>query len=104
MAGRPIVAVSNRLPVTKSRGAWRPTTGGLVSALRPVLEQRDGWWVGWDGGAADMPSRVPELDIELIPVELRRRDVDDYYHGFSNRTLWPLLHGLVEQPVFDRRL
>ena len=38
------------------------------------------------------------LDVELHPVHLSRREVEDYYHNFSNRTLWPLLHGLVEQP------
>ena len=35
-------------------------------------------------------------------MSLTRREVDAYYHGFANRTLWPLLHGLVEQPTFDR--
>ena len=42
------------------------------------------------------------LDIELRSVPLARRDIDAYYHGFSNGTLWPLLHGLVEQPTFER--
>jgi trehalose-6-phosphate synthase len=36
-------------------------------------------------------------------VALSRREVEDYYHGFANRTHWSLLHGLVEQPVFERR-
>jgi trehalose 6-phosphate synthase len=49
-----------------------------------------------------MPRRVEGLDVELAPVALSRREVADYYHGFSNRTLWPLLHGLVEEPVFER--
>jgi trehalose 6-phosphate synthase len=38
--------------------------------------------------------------VDLLPVALSRREVEDYYHGFANRTLWPLLHGLVEQPLF----
>ncbi len=77
--------------------------GGLVSALRPALESRQGAWVGWDGGAGDLPRRVEGLDIELLPVALSRREVEHYYHGFANRTLWPLLHGLIEQPLFERR-
>ena len=72
-------------------------------ALRPALEREGGTWVGWDGGASDVPKRVQDLELELRPVALSRREVDDYYHGFSNRTLWPLLHGLIEQPVFERR-
>ena len=102
MPALPLVAYANRLPVEKIHGGWQASAGGLVAALRPALETRGGAWVGWDGGAEDMPRRVDGLDIALAPVSLSRREVADYYHGFSNRTLWPLLHGAIEQPVFDR--
>jgi trehalose 6-phosphate synthase len=98
-----LVAYANRLPVSRGRQGWRPSGGGLVAALRPALEREGGTWVGWDGGASDVPKRVQDLELEFRPVALSRREVDDYYHGFSNRTLWPLLHGLIEQPVFERR-
>ena len=98
----PVVAYANRLPVSKSRAGWHASAGGLVSALRPALEERGGSWVGWDGGADDVPKRLDGLGIDLCPVRLSRKEVDDYYHGFANRTLWPLLHGLVEQPVLER--
>jgi trehalose 6-phosphate synthase len=98
-----LVAYANRLPVSKGRQGWRPSAGGLVAALRPALEAAGGAWVGWDGGAADLPRRVDGLELDLCPVALSRREIEDYYHGFSNRTLWPLLHGLIEQPVFERR-
>ena len=97
-----VVAYANRLPVTGRRGALRPAAGGLVTALRPALERRRGAWVGWDGGITGLPPRVDGLDVDLVPVPLSRREVADYYHGFANRTLWPLLHGWVEPPVFDR--
>jgi trehalose 6-phosphate synthase len=97
----PLVAYANRLPVQKIRGGWQASAGGLVAALRPALETRDSAWVGWDGGAEDMPRRVEGLDIEFASVSLSRREVAGYYHGFSNSTLWPLLHGAIEQPVFD---
>ena len=98
-----LVAYANRLPLSRGRQGWMPSAGGLVSALRPALEPRHGAWVGWDGGSGNLPRRVEGLDIELLPVSLSRREVEDYYHGFANRTLWPLLHGLIEQPVFERR-
>jgi trehalose 6-phosphate synthase len=88
--------------VARVRGEWRAAAGGLVTALRPALQSRGGSWVGWDGGAAEMPRTLPGLDVDLYPVHLSRTEVADYYHNFSNRTLWPLLHGLVEQPVFER--
>ena len=98
-----LIAYANRLPVARARQGWRPSAGGLVAALRPALEQEGGAWVGWNGGADDVPHRVGDLALELCPVALSRRQVEEYYHGFANRTLWPLLHGLIEQPVYERR-
>src|SRR5689334_1735849 len=103
MSELPLVAYANRLPVQKTRTGWKVSAGGLVTALRPALDSRGGAWVGWDGGASSVPADVDDLDIELASVHLSRRQVADYYHGFANRTLWPLLHGVVEPPVFERR-
>jgi alpha,alpha-trehalose-phosphate synthase [UDP-forming] len=99
----PLVTVANRLPVVKTREGWRTADGGLVTALRPTLEARPGSWIGWDGGAADVPHTLPDLAARLVPISLRRSEVEGYYHGFSNRTLWPLFHGLVDRVVIDRR-
>ena len=85
----PVVAFANRLPVRRVRNTWRLAAGGLVTALRPAMEVNGGSWIGWDGGA-EVPSSVEGLDIELRSVPLARRDIDAYYHGFSNGTLWPL--------------
>jgi alpha,alpha-trehalose-phosphate synthase [UDP-forming] len=48
------------------------------------------------------PARLPDLAIELAPVALSAAQVRDYYHGFANSTLWPLLHNAIEKPVFHR--
>jgi trehalose 6-phosphate synthase len=97
----PVIAFANRLPIRRSRNGWRLSDGGLVAALQPAMMSRGGVWVGWDGGV-QTPMSVEGLEIDLRPVSLSRREVDAYYHGFANRTLWPLLHGLVEWPTFDR--
>src|SRR4051812_22359878 len=97
----PVIAFANRLPIRRSRNGWRLSDGGLVAALQPAMMSRGGVWVGWDGGV-QTPMSVEGLEIDLRPVSLSRREVDAYYHGFANRTLWPLLHGLVETPVYDR--
>ncbi len=96
-----LVTFANRLPVRRTRGGWALSDGGLVAALRPAMTSRGGIWVGWDGGT-QTPRSVEGLEFELRPVSLKRTEVDAYYHGFANRTLWPLLHGIVEQPVFER--
>lgn len=96
------MAISNRLPVNKTPSGWRVSAGGLVTALRPLMERGDGAWVGWDGGADETPAEIEGLATTLEPVTLTRAEVQAYYHGFSNRTIWPLFHDLVGAPVFDR--
>lgn len=100
---RPLVVVANRLPVGQDAdGQWRASGGGLVTALRPVVEEVDGHWVGWDGGSPDVPRRVEGLSADLHPISLSLAEVDGFYHQFSNRTLWPIHHDLLKEPVIDR--
>jgi trehalose 6-phosphate synthase len=97
-----VVVVANRLPVVRTPKGWRPASGGLVAALRPVLEASGGGWVGWSGSRETPPGHIGGLTLDLMAVPLSPRLVADYYHGFSNQTMWPLLHDLVHQPVIER--
>jgi trehalose 6-phosphate synthase/phosphatase len=106
---RPVIVVSNRLPVTAHRGPRglevRRSPGGLVSALEPVLERRGGTWIGWPGielRSGETVS-VPAASYEVRALPLTEGEVSGYYHGFSNRTLWPLLHCFPSGTRFDRR-
>jgi trehalose 6-phosphate synthase len=99
---RAIVAVSNRLPVSRVDNGWEVSPGGLVSALLPVMTARSGAWVGWDGGTRGPAGALPDVGARLVPVRLSAGDVRQYYHGFANATLWPLLHDAIEKPRFDR--
>jgi len=106
---RPLLVVSNRLPMTLqrvSRGLeQKQSSGGLVSALDPVLRKRGGTWVGWTGMKLRPGETLPQPDLpyQISAVELTDAEVNRYYHGFSNRTLWPLLHCFPERTRFDRR-
>ena len=109
---RPILIASNRLPFTLQRGSRgldrKPSSGGLVSALEPVLRKRGGTWIGWPGIALKKGERIPPLKqggdgYEVAPVGLSETEIGRYYHGLSNRTLWPLFHSLHERASFDRR-
>ncbi len=100
---RPLVVVANRLPVSRGPDGWQPSAGGLVTALRPVIEQTGGAWIGWDDDPDGVPDDVEGLACTLHPVHLTRAQVRGYYHGFANRTLWPLCHDLVVEPVIERR-
>ena len=100
------VVVANRLPVdeemTPDGRRWRASPGGLVTALRPVAIARRGAWVGW-GGAAGAAAEPFDLDgIRLHPVALSSGDVERFYEGQSNSTIWPLYHDAVETPIYHR--
>jgi trehalose 6-phosphate synthase len=98
----PVVAVANRLPVQHGDGGWQLSPGGLVTALRPVMTSRSGAWVGWDGGTKNIPATLPDFSAHLRPVALSAAQVRNYYHGFANATLWPLLNYAIEKPRFER--
>jgi trehalose 6-phosphate synthase len=100
--GRPVVAVANRLPVQFGDDGWELSPGGLVTALRPVMSAHPGAWVGWDGGTRGMPPTLPDSGTRLLPVGLTAAQVRNYYRGFSNATLWPLLHNAIEKPRLER--
>jgi alpha,alpha-trehalose-phosphate synthase [UDP-forming] len=99
---QPVVAVANRLPVRHGDDGWELSPGGLVTALRPVMASHHGAWVGWDGGTRGIPPTLPEAAIQLLPIRLTAAQLRDYYHGFANATLWPLLHDAIEKPRFER--
>jgi trehalose 6-phosphate synthase len=97
-----VVAVANRLPVQHGDDGWQLSPGGLVTALRPVMSSHAGAWVGWDGGAKGMPATLPDSGVRLMPIGLSATQVRNYYHGFANATMWPLLHNAIEKPRFER--
>ena len=104
---RRVVVVSNRLPVTARRTPGgielARSPGGLVTALDPVLRAEGGTWIGWPGVELAEGEALPvgDLPYRLEPIPLTREEVRGYYHGLSNRTLWPLLHSLVESSRFE---
>ncbi|HMB31836.1 MAG TPA: trehalose-6-phosphate synthase [Desulfohalobiaceae bacterium] len=108
---QPLVVVSNRLPVVlKWRdGSWDiyPGSGGLVTALTPILSRNGGTWIGWPGtvekeGIYESIQEFSDTQgYTLWPVLLDEDDVQGYYYGFSNEILWPLLHGFHNRCNFE---
>src|SRR3954465_9441338 len=106
-ADSPVVVVANRLPVdqvTDPDGStrWQRSPGGLVTALEPFVAGRGGAWVGWWGSAGEAPEPFESGGMSLIPVQLTEDEVDRYYEGMSNASLWPLYHDVVEKPENHR--
>jgi trehalose-6-phosphate synthase len=105
--GRRFIVVSNREPYEHAcdertgNVIVRRPTGGLTSALDPMMQAIAGDWVAWGSGDADHEVsdangrvRVPPEDprYTLHRVWLDQRDIDEYYLGYSNQVLWPLCH------------
>jgi trehalose 6-phosphate synthase len=102
-----LVVVSNRLPVDRiidddGAATWRPSPGGLVTALEPVMRANDGAWIGWTGAPDDEVSAFENDGIWIIPVPLSAKEITEYYEGFSNETLWPLYHDVISPPIYRR--
>src|SRR5882762_9921639 len=96
-----LIVVSNRLPLAlrKIEGGWTTerSSGGLASAMNPLLRKRGGEWIGWpgDGGAADSEDRRAILqnwarDEKCFAVELPTDVAAGFYEGYANQTLWPV--------------
>jgi trehalose 6-phosphate synthase/phosphatase len=68
------------------------------------MARRGGTWIGWSGAAGRTGATLPApTGYQLAPVTLSAAEVRDYYHGFSNRTLWPLLHSFPTRMELERR-
>src|SRR3954464_13208101 len=106
-ADSPVVVVANRLPVDQvpdpeGPTRWQRSPGGLVTALEPFVAGQGGAWVGWSGSAGEAPEPFESGGMSLVPVPLTEDEVDRYYEGMSNASLWPLYHDVVEKPEYHR--
>ncbi len=107
-----LLVVANRLPVTVRRtsGRWHAdrSSGGLVAAMTPVVKRAHGLWIGWpgeaaadtDGGRAELLGEI-EREQGMVAVDLPVSVSRAFYEGYSNNTLWPLLHGFPSRVAFD---
>jgi trehalose 6-phosphate synthase/phosphatase len=99
-----LIVVSNRLPFaldSAGEDLWTvtPAAGGLVSAVKPVLRERGGTWIGWPGVAGEIPKKplaeaTQDAGYKVVPVTLSDTERDEFYYGYSNQVIWPLFHDL----------
>ncbi len=95
---KPLINVSNRLPVTLKGDEIKKSSGGLVAALEGLSDQEyEAKWIGWPGGVVE-PDKQDEVSRRLVeeegctPVFLTAEEETAFYEGFSNSSVWPLLH------------
>lgn len=99
-----LVVVSNRVAAPTSTA---PTAGGLAVALQAALKARGGLWFGWSGKVGQDPDAPVDVQsfgsVSYAVSDLSRRDVEEYYHGFANRALWPICHYRLDLANLCRR-
>lgn len=106
------IIISNRLPVQLqiSEGSINaiPSVGGLATGMKSVHKGGESLWIGWSGLAEEdiHESLAPKIDEALAKhgcaaVNLSENEVEGFYYGFSNRTIWPLFHYFMEYAEFE---
>jgi len=110
-----LLIVSNRLPLNVERKDgklhFQPSLGGLATALGAFYKSRPSLWIGWPGIEQERLKKGEEKQIEdklaeerCYPVFLSGKDVDDFYFGFCNQTIWPLFHYFPHFVEYDPEL
>ena len=108
-----LLIVSNRLPVNivkkKNNLTFEPSLGGVATGLDSVYKSCNSLWIGWPGITqkklkGDQKKIETRLESEKChPVFLSKRDIDNYYYGFCNKTIWPLFHYFTQYTVYSPR-
>lgn len=100
-----LIVISNRVSApTEDEGEG--TVGGLAMALAAALREYSGIWFGWSGKTVDQFSG--ELTTQRIhgvtvaTLDLEEQDVNEYYNGYANKTLWPLFHYRIDLTAYER--
>jgi trehalose 6-phosphate synthase len=99
-----LIVVSNRVSAPRDPAAG--SMGGLAMALSAALRKYDGLWFGWSGETVEQFTGELQMEdragVTVALVDLEAQDVDEYYNGYANKTLWPLFHHRVDLTSYER--
>jgi trehalose 6-phosphate synthase/phosphatase len=109
-----LLVVANRLPLSTIRKAgglhFRASPGGLAVGLSSLPESAERLWLGWPGVTSDKLKSEEKhqiinrlADEDCHPVFLSRKQMEGYYQGFCNKTIWPLFHYFPRRTVYEIR-
>jgi trehalose 6-phosphate synthase len=95
-----LIVISNR--VSAGGGAQ----GGLAVALSAALREHGGIWFGWSGKeTSEFTGHISFERVDGVTtatVDLEEQDIEEYYNGYANRTLWPLFHYRIDLAEYER--
>ncbi|MBD8677480.1 alpha,alpha-trehalose-phosphate synthase (UDP-forming) [Sphingomonas sp. CFBP 13720] len=98
-----LIVISNRVQAP-SPDVGSGAQGGLAVALNAALAEEDGIWFGWSGETSDDRELRFQTyaGVTSAVMDLSEQDVEEYYDGYANRTLWPLFHYRLDLTEFER--
>ena len=109
-----LLIISNRLPISvekRKKGLhFVPSVGGLATGLKSFHKSYNSIWIGWPGiNPEKIKGEKPDVEARLLaegcsPVFLSKREIEDFYHGFCNKTIWPLFHYFTQYAVYNKDL
>jgi trehalose 6-phosphate synthase/phosphatase len=111
-----IILISNRLPVTivkDGKGlSYRKSVGGLATGLKSVYSKSNCLWIGWPGLPENVLDKTEKQQVKgkllkeyrCLPVFLTEEEVDNYYYGFCNKTIWPLFHYFLSKVEYSSKM
>ncbi len=98
-----LIVVSNRVTISAGEGA---SQGGLALGLGAALRKYPGMWFGWSGETTpNFTGETHTVDaggVPVVTIDLEEQDVQEYYNGYANKTIWPLFHYRVDLTAYDR--
>ncbi|MDY6788259.1 MAG: bifunctional alpha,alpha-trehalose-phosphate synthase (UDP-forming)/trehalose-phosphatase [candidate division WOR-3 bacterium] len=109
-----LLIISNRLPYNIELSGedvyLQKSVGGLATGLSSFYRQYDSMWIGWPGMEAERFSDGMKAQIieklgrkKCYPLFLSSREIENYYLGFSNKTVWPAFHYFPQYTIFNKK-
>lgn len=110
-----IIIISNRLPITikknKNGLVFEQSAGGLATGMSTLQEKNERLWIGWPGIANEQLNNGDKDSLQTkmtamgyYPVFLSQSQVEDYYNGFCNKTIWSLFHCFTQYTEYENQL
>jgi trehalose 6-phosphate synthase len=100
-----LIVISNRVSAPKAKSA-AGAQGGLAVALSAALRENRGIWFGWSGNETEKYEGKLDMQrhdgVTTATIDLERQDIEEYYNGYANRTLWPLFHYRIDLAEYER--
>jgi trehalose 6-phosphate synthase len=99
-----LIVISNRVAMPSQPG--QASAGGLTMALAAALQEYKGVWFGWSGETTKTFDPTPKITetsgVTVATIDLEEQDVQEYYNGYANKTLWPLFHHRIDLTAYER--